>query len=126
MKKNRIYLLISLVFVLVIVILYIRGCDPTEAFDTELESVGANQFLVNCSQEVTRHMHGDINDVGYECNVQLRDDTRFFDAAGMRLKVNDFNQGDSIRVILKKRQYITETKREFEASRIILLKKGDS
>ena len=124
MKKNRIYLLISFIFVLVIVVLYIRGCNPTEAFDTSLDTVETNRFQVNCSQEINKNKHGDIIDVGYICNVQLTDETKLLNEAGETLTVNDFKPGDTIRVILKKRQYITETKREFEASEIILLDKA--
>jgi hypothetical protein len=124
MKKNRIYLLISFIFVLVIVVLYIRGCNPTEAFDTSLDTVETNRFQVNCSQEINKNNHGAINDVGYMCDVQLTDETKLIDQAGKTLTVNDFKSGDNIRVILKKRQYITETKREFEASEIILLDKA--
>ncbi|MFC5650276.1 hypothetical protein ACFPYJ_14285 [Paenibacillus solisilvae] len=126
MNKKRLVLLLALAFVLVIVALYIRGCNPIESFDTNIDSVESNRFQVDCSEEVNKNKSGAINDIGYICSVLLTEETKFQDEAGNPLGVQHFKSGDSIRVILKKRQYITEEKRDITAKEIILLHKRDS
>ncbi|MBB3070014.1 hypothetical protein FHS14_003009 [Paenibacillus baekrokdamisoli] len=123
MNKKRIYVIISLVFLLTLIILYIRGCNPTKEFDAAIESIEGNRFIVNCSHEVVKGMKGPINDIGYGCNVQLTDTTKLQDAAGKTLQIQDYKHGDTVHIILKKRQYINQKHLSFEASKIILLHK---
>ncbi|MFX3632306.1 MAG: hypothetical protein ACE3L7_22310 [Candidatus Pristimantibacillus sp.] len=113
---------ITLLLIVVCFLMTVTACgSPVETFEDTIDSMNDNGFLVNCSEEVNRGKTGNINAIGYLCNVDITNTTSFEDDQGNALQYEDFVQGDFIRITLAKPQNISETNRTFDAKEIVLL-----
>lgn len=109
--------------ILIVICFILTGCSsPVQTFEDTIDSKNDNEFVVNCSEEVNRGKTGNINDIGYLCNVTINSTTIFEDGTGDGLRFEDFEQGDFIRITLTKPQDISEKNRKFDAKEIVLLK----
>lgn len=100
----------------------LTGCgNPVKSFEDTIDSKSESEFTVDCSNEVNRNKKGNIDDIGYLCQIGITDTTTFTDNKGNPLQWEDFSQGDLIRIILAKPQNINEDNLRFDAREIILV-----
>lgn len=97
------------------------GCSKVEIFETSLDSINEDTFIVNCSNEVNRNKTGALEDIGYLCNVEITEQTRIFNDENKEISINDFNEGDRIQITLAKPIDINEKNRTFKAKEIVKL-----
>lgn len=116
---------------LVISAIFLAGCaKPTESFQGQIGDIGANSFIVDCSDEVNKWKKGPINSIGYQCSVEYTTDTAFTDVNGNILTIHDFLQGSEVKVILSKpinirRNLESKNSKPLTAKEIVLLKQAD-
>lgn len=113
MKLLKSCLFLSLTLVILV------GCSSkVEMFETSIDRIDEDQLIVNCSNEVNRNKTGDINAIGYLCNLLVSESTNMRDIDGSELSMDDLNIGDRIHITLVKPIDISDTNRSFEASEI--------
>ncbi|MRH43275.1 hypothetical protein GH741_11345 [Aquibacillus halophilus] len=72
------------------------GLIKTEKFIGEINAINDNVFTIDCSDEVNK-----TDDLwGFECSVQVIDETLLKDKNGKKLKFEDFKEGLEVEVIL--------------------------
>lgn len=106
------------VMILVIFVVTLVGCSKVESFETDINSIRDEIWLVNCSHEVNRNKTGNINGIGYLCHLELTDDTIFLSVNSAEMKMDDFTEGDKIRITLAKPVNISEKNRTLEAREV--------
>lgn len=113
------------VMVLVIFAITLAGCSKVKSFETSIDSIRGETWMVNCSNEANRNKKGNINAIGYLCHLELTDDTNFLSADSSEMTIDDFAEGDKIQITLAKPVNIIKKNRTLEAKEIRLLRSID-
>ncbi|MET3695832.1 hypothetical protein SAMN05877753_102639 [Bacillus oleivorans] len=107
-------------FILFIFISFsVTGCIGLNTFDAKLDIRGESTFIVDCSNEVNRGKNS--TDEGYSCTVKITEKTTFRNENGDEIRIDDFTEGDYVRVIHSDLLGISRENREVKAKEIILL-----
>lgn len=78
------------VIIVAFFVIILAGCSrSTESFQGQIEEVGDNRFVVNCSTEVNKGKKGGINAIGYGCPVDYTNQTSFRDENGNSLTAKE-------------------------------------
>ncbi|QHT59307.1 hypothetical protein GXP70_04530 [Paenibacillus lycopersici] len=105
--------------------LVLSACSTVKSFEDTIDTVNDHEFLVNCSDEVNRGKHGDADDIGYLCRIEITGNTKLNDADGNPLKFEDFVHGDTIRISFPKGVNISSSHRKFDAAEIVRLAQAE-
>lgn len=106
---------------LIMVLLLTTACSSVKSLEGEISDINQNEIVVNCSDEVTKGNKGNGTSLGYECSVEISEETKFKDKEGKPLEFKDFSQSDIIQVTFTKPRPIKKKNRKFNAAEIVLL-----
>lgn len=58
-----------------LLLLLVSCSSPIGSFEGDIENIKSDMVQVNCSSTVNREKAGDIESIGYICNVDVTEDT---------------------------------------------------
>lgn len=99
--------------------LMLAGCgSKTKSFQGQIEEITTDTLVVNCTDEVNKGKKGDINAIGYGCNVRLTPATTYLDEAGNKLAAENLTRGAMVNITLAKPVNIRSS---FESDKPLML-----
>ncbi len=123
--------MIRLMVLLLFLSVLLVGCgNPVSSFKGQVDKIQEKGFLISCSDAANKGKKGDIDAIGYGCNVQYTEKTIFRDMNSKSLRVDDISLSSTVNVILEKP---VDIRKNFEKSKpfvvtakeIVLLTRGE-
>ncbi|MEK3884343.1 hypothetical protein [Paenibacillus sp. PL2-23] len=92
-----------LLAVLIFLTIILVSCgNPVRSFVGEVNTIQDKGFLIGCSDAATKGIKGNLNAIGYLCNVQYTEETIFREVNGNSLHADDISLSSTVSVILEK------------------------
>jgi hypothetical protein len=127
----EVVIMVRLVVLLLFLSILLVGCgNPVSSFKGEVNNIQEKGFLIGCSDAANKGKKGNIDSIGYGCNVQYTEKTVFRDMNGKSLRADDISLSSTVSVNLEKP---VDIRKKFEKSKpfvltakeIVLLTKGE-
>jgi hypothetical protein len=106
-----------------LLLLLVSCSSPIGSFEGDIEDIKSDMVQVNCSSTVNRDKDGDIESIGYICNVDVNEDTVITNINGVQISIDDLKKGQKVQIVLNEKVDIRESKnsREVTADEINVL-----
>ncbi|MGF7036501.1 hypothetical protein J2T17_007564 [Paenibacillus mucilaginosus] len=79
------------------------GCgNSVSSFEGQVDKIQDKGFLISCSDAANKGKKGNIDGIGYMCNVRYTEETIFREVNGNLLNVDDISLSSTVNVTLEK------------------------